>query len=114
MQGDDDFSSQISNHTTDRSQPNFQVYKRLGYSSLHLSFEDLPVALQSLFVKHYMNDLENEIKEHGWNRIELNNLNEEVYRYHVNMPIRKIGYASYYSRYNHDKGLAVFEKRQQL
>lgn len=89
----------------------YQVLKRLAGHKLHLNLEDVPTSLQAPFVQYYMKDLEEEINEHGLDVIQFNNVNEEVWRYNLNMVIRKLGYSSYFSRYNHDKGQAVFEKR---
>lgn len=88
----------------------YHVLKRLALNKLHLNMENVPVSLQGPFVDFYLKDLQTEIEENELLRISFNFVNEEVFRYNLNMAVRKLGFKSYFSRYNHGEGVAVFER----
>ncbi|KAH3886513.1 hypothetical protein DPMN_010524 [Dreissena polymorpha] len=87
----------------------FQVRKMSTANKVHLNLEDLPTELHGPFVQHIIADF---VKLHkaGVQKFQLNNVTEDAFRNVLNMPIRKLGYTSKFTRCNKDRGLAYFER----
>lgn len=87
------------------------VYKLETSKMIHVNVEELTLQLQTEFVKTYLEELKKFLAENDISYISFNNIYEDVFRYHLNMPIRKYNFVSSFQRYIDDKGLAVFTKK---
>ncbi|WAR03774.1 hypothetical protein MAR_010332 [Mya arenaria] len=93
-----------------RNEPGaYHVYKMTTRNRLHVNLEDLPVQLHKPFIKFYVKHLTEKGEYNSSNLIQFNNICEDVFRYFLNMQIKKLGYSSVFTRYNHERGLALFE-----
>ncbi|XP_060556967.1 uncharacterized protein LOC132717496 [Ruditapes philippinarum] len=87
---------------------NYVVCTRETPDTLHFNVEGLSEDIQALFAERELEDIKIKVKQHVIKNISFNFIHENIYRCHLNMPIRKLGYNSFFQRYNDDKGLAVF------
>ncbi|KAH3886510.1 uncharacterized protein LOC127842679 [Dreissena polymorpha] len=88
----------------------FRVSKMIKPDKVHINFEDLPSELHEPFVKRIMNDIVELNGQGAIQDIQFNNVSESAFRYCLNMPIRRMGYKSTFTKYNHERGLACFER----
>lgn len=65
-----------------------------------------------MFVDRYLDTLKRYLDSNSVRSLSFNCINEDVFRYQLNMPIRKLGYKSSFERYNNDRGLAVFKLKE--
>ncbi|XP_045176069.2 uncharacterized protein LOC123536745 [Mercenaria mercenaria] len=86
----------------------YMVYTSQTHHRLHYNLEELTEKLQKFFVEKLLEQMKVLVKENETIRISFNFVNENVFRCHLNMPIRKLGFKSFFKRYNDDRGLAVF------
>ena len=77
-------------------------------NTLHFNIGDLTEESQEMFAESELDQIKTLVKEKEIKSICFNFIHENTYRCFLNMPIRKLGYDSFFQRYNDDKGLAVF------
>lgn len=87
------------------------VYKFETPNRIHVNLEELSPEIQTVFVNMYLEELKESLAANDLKSISFNNINEDVFRYHLNMPIRKQNFDSSFQRYNDDKGLASFMRK---
>lgn len=89
----------------------YLVTKEETANRVHVNLEDLSPHLQSVFAKSYLDEIKQTVTVKGINAITFNNITEDVFRYCLNMPIRKLGFFSHFERYNDDRGVATFTRQ---
>jgi hypothetical protein len=96
------------NSTKHEFNKNYVVCTRETPDTLHFNAEGFSEDIQALFAERELEDIKMKVKQRVIKNITFNFIHENIYRCHLNMPIRKLGYNSFFQRYNDDKGLAVF------
>lgn len=87
----------------------FHVRKTSTPNKVHFNLEDLPTELHEPFTRHIFADIA-QLHEAGVQKFHFNNVSEDAFRYILNMPIRKLGYTSKFTKYNKERGLAYFDR----
>jgi len=91
----------------------YHVYKMATKDRVHVNLEDLPVRLHASFVKNFVTQLSKTTDiDASPPLIQFNHVSENVYRYFLNMAVRKLGYRSLFTRYNGELGMATFERQK--
>lgn len=85
----------------------YPIYVNRTDSSLNINFENVTNSLQKEMFDSFGLFLTNDADEQAPN-VRYNGVSEEIYRNKLYMSFRKLGYACLFTRYNHDRGLAIF------
>lgn len=88
----------------------YHVGKMITPDKVHINLEDLSSELHEHVVKHIMNDIVQSKGQGALHDIQFNHVSESAFRYCLNMPLRSMGYKSTFTKYNHERGLACFER----
>ena len=76
---------------------------------MSFDLDNVSIDLQEAFFDKHLPEIARAIAKEHIEKITFNNLSESVFRYRLNMQLRKLGATSEFQRYNHDRGLAIFE-----
>lgn len=88
------------------------VHKLETTKSIHVNVVELTPELQIVFAKKLLEEYKELLEENDIKSVSFNNINEDVFRYHLNMPLRRHNFVSSFQRYNGDKGLAIFTRKE--
>ena len=91
----------------------YHVYNMTTRNRHHVNLEDLPVQLHNTFIKYYVKQLTEKGESKLSKLIQINNISEDAFRYFLNTPIKRLGYNSVFTRYNCERGLAIFERNSE-
>lgn len=87
----------------------FKVHMNKTEGNLHISLENVTTDLQKDLINNFGLFLNNSAESEHLQSVNYNFISEEIYRYILYKPYRKLGYDCVFTRYNNDKGLASFK-----
>lgn len=104
-----DYDQSTENTETTPSLKALQVYTSKKGDSLQFNLENVKSNQQKDLIDSLGLFLNTKINLEEIDIVKYNFVTEEVYRYMLCMPFRKLGYDCAFTKYNHDKGLATFK-----